>query len=188
MSGKRPRQSDPVLWPDEAAGPWAIRLKWGLVGGRRECVGFGITWVGEAPPEVLTARLLREVPLGEIISAKRADYHEALLTVNEFAELLRDRHGEPLPVETHMALTDRLVTEMRSVRRGAPGRKPMYGREHYQQVADIYRDAHTKGQPPTKTVAAFFNLSSSAAGKHVAKARSMGLLPPTSRGKAKAGE
>jgi transposase len=50
-------------------------------------------------------------------------------------------------------------------------------------VAEVYRDAWARGEPPTRGVADHFTISKSAAAKQVAKAREMGLLPPTSRGK-----
>ena len=58
--------------------------------------------------------------------------------------------------------------------------------EHWEDVASAYTTAHLERKSPTKAVAEEFNISYSAAAKKVAKCRQLGLLPPTTRGKAKA--
>lgn len=51
-------------------------------------------------------------------------------------------------------------------------------------AAKIYRSAARRGEPPTKAVAAHFGISSGGASNLVARARTAGLLPPASPGKA----
>ena len=67
------------------------------------------------------------------------------------------------------------------------GRPPMYGPEHFAKVASIYREAYAAGKTPTRVVARRFKTTEAAAAKWVAKCRTIGLLPPTTRGKARAG-
>jgi hypothetical protein len=75
----------------------------------------------------------------------------------------------------HMStLVERTVTEKKG-----PGRKPVYGSDHFEEVARIYNEHWQKGgRAPTKAVADRFRVSKSAAAKWVARAREMGLLAP----------
>ena len=53
------------------------------------------------------------------------------------------------------------------------------------EAAALYASALSVGQHPTAAVAAGLNISRSAAAKRVARARALGLLPATTRGKVK---
>lgn len=63
------------------------------------------------------------------------------------------------------------------------GRRPL-GDDHYRQVAEAYSAACEDGLPPTTTVAEQSRVSKTTAAKWVARARDLGYLPPTTRGKA----
>lgn len=70
-------------------------------------------------------------------------------------------------------------------RRGA--RRPRRGSpltdENLQQVAELYRAAVKRGDPPTETVSEQLHIARSTAGRWVAAARKRGLLGPATRGK-----
>jgi hypothetical protein len=54
--------------------------------------------------------------------------------------------------------------------------------EYLSKVAEIYREAFDRGDPPTVAVQAAFALSRSTAGRHVGLARKRGYLSPTREG------
>jgi hypothetical protein len=67
-----------------------------------------------------------------------------------------------------------------------PGRRPLYGLDHFEEVARIYRDAIADLDPaPRRRVKERMNTSLSNAAKWIARCRELGLLPPTSPGQAK---
>lgn len=74
---------------------------------------------------------------------------------------------------------------------GTRGRPPAYEPAFYARVAEAYSRARAEHRPPTKAVAESRELggprSHSAAAKLVARARRMGLLPPTTKGRAASG-
>ena len=65
------------------------------------------------------------------------------------------------------------------------GRPPKYGPEHFEEVARVYRGAFARNRTPTRDVARHFDVTESAAAKWVTRCREMGLLPTTTRGKAR---
>jgi hypothetical protein len=80
-------------------------------------------------------------------------------------ELLAILHEVELPMDS-------------SKRRG--GRPPVYGDEHYREVARIYSQAWRKGdRHPTLTVATKYTVARSTAAKWVSTARQRGFLGPT---------
>ena len=134
--------------------------------------GVGIERKGVKP---LTASWLREVPLGSLITDKRAGLTEAIQRVLKDAELSnRDRQRLSQRAEEYRA-------SRRGNRRG--GRKG-YPTEHFAAVAEVYREAYVAGSNPTLAVAERFDISKSTAGKWVHRARQLSLLGKTTRGKA----
>ena len=64
------------------------------------------------------------------------------------------------------------------------GQRPRKGREFYEEVAAVYREAYATGAP-TKAVKDHYQVNHSTAAKYVARARNQyGLLPRTPQGKA----
>jgi len=60
------------------------------------------------------------------------------------------------------------------------------GKDHFEKVALVYRDAYARGESPTLAVAGHFHVARSTAGRWVSIARNEHrLLPKTHRGKAK---
>jgi hypothetical protein len=175
-----------ALWPDPERGPWHLRLYWGEIDGRVECVGVEMksaptaedegrsTAPGWQPdPRPLRSTDLRRLPLATIVEETRQSQAGFL---NWWAELDEQRR-EQLRRKTQ-ALADG------APRSGKGGRPPEYGPEHYAEVADAYSAAHQSRRDPRQAVAEHLHLSPSAAAKHVAKARKLGLLGPTMKGRA----
>ncbi len=163
-------------WPD-SDGPWEITLWWAPVEGRMECVGIDIRsfrqprkqhLVGSASqlpgtdPQAVSTSLLRSLPLGRILEAKRTD---------------------------HAGLASEMFREEPSRRWHAPKRRrAKYGPEHFAEVARVYREAFTRNRTPTRAVARHFEVSPTAAAKWVVRCRDLGLLPKTTRGRARSVE
>lgn len=64
------------------------------------------------------------------------------------------------------------------------GRAPLYDEAHYREVAAIYNAAVSKGQSPIKAVMEKFGKSKGAVSNWVYRCRHVGLLPPTTPGRA----
>jgi len=159
------------------AGTYVVTLDFAEVGGRLECVRFEIGADVDEPngpdPAPLTASVLRGVPLRELIDQ----------TLFERTKDLRRWAREAGPTG-HEArnLRDRVAAAEASLGR-APGRPPMYSDEHFKLVADAYTRAWKISPKPRQAVAAHWHVSPSTAAKWVARARKMGFLPPTERGR-----
>lgn len=172
-------------WPDAERGPYSLRLTSALIDGRPQIVGVEL-W-GEDPanypdsdrqalpvPESetgITSVAIR-LPLGELLARVLDDYsHDSGLIGKAASASDRLRAS----VETNQATVDTAP-----VRRG---RRPLYGVPHFARVARVYTDAMARGKRPTAAVAAWASVNKSTAAKWVARARALGLLPPTSRGR-----
>jgi hypothetical protein len=97
---------------------------------------------------------------------------------NLVMELHDPKHHAPETLE-------RAERTFRAVQASRPraGRRPTYGPEHYAEVARIYTAAWRNRASPTKAVEAWGSVSYPTAAKWVAKARALGLLPPTTKGR-----
>jgi Family of unknown function (DUF6214) len=73
---------------------------------------------------------------------------------------------------------ERYTKNARRPRRGSP-----FTEENLRQVADLYRAALERGDPPTQTVADELNVPRSTAARWVGKARDRNLLGPALRGR-----
>jgi hypothetical protein len=177
-------------YPDPASGPWALRVVVENVGGRPSVVGVEL-WAADRrrdrtpgvereftfpsialdpqkPPVPITAEGVR-LPLGRLLEEWKAENasdlkHKAEAFGPEVAEFYR---------------------ELYSGLEGPAGRRPVYDRSFFQQVAEVYATAAARGDNPTDAVRKWKTVSKSTAAKWVSKARNeLGLLPPTTRGKA----
>lgn len=82
---------------------------------------------------------------------------------------------------------DRTAEIMRQAQHlSAPGKRTRVTTEHLRKVAQVYRDAHAHGRPPTQAVADEFATSHSTAARWVGLARRREFLPPTQPGKGEA--
>jgi hypothetical protein len=198
VTGSRPEGRDvlafsEILWPDPRRGPWYVRALWVEVGGRPEPAGV-VVWHGakQDPQNMLGWLPLpgtspAPIRAGDIRS--RLPWRDLLGTLREKAakheQGYRDQiaaiAADPGRPEMRKWFLDELasaeelkfapVTEPKRI-----GRPPLYGPEHFAQVADKYREAWAKGDAPTQAVADAFTVERSTAAKWVARARGMGLL------------
>jgi len=171
-----PRKTHAGLWPDPKNGPWMIVLTWAPMDGRMECVGVEIRSYVEdgmdmdlegaqlrgAEVTPMSAETWRQVPIASVIAADRTR------TV-EWLESTKAGGGPGFEVKDW----------------AGTGRKP---RHSASRVAEIYTEAWQRGEHPTKAVAEALGISSSAAAKQVSRARALGALPPTMKGRAKGQE
>lgn len=188
------------IWPLDAPPEeqhWRVTLRLALVRGRAELVGLEVRGYREEgldddlptldqDPPVVTAELIRSIPVGRLVDDARAGRSRglridaALEQAAETGMLRRLEPGEPLP--EHL---QRLAEAYQAgPRRGRP---PEYGPEHFAEVARVYAAAWRLGRAPTRAVAERWTVSKATAAKWVARARRLGLLPKTSRGRAAAG-
>jgi hypothetical protein len=157
--------SAPIKWPNPERGPLEIVIAYADVDGRWEPVGVQVVATDLSP---ITAVALRSLPWGRISSEARPGPMRIQYSSPD------EIGGEPLTWGHDYGFS--------KPRRGRP---PEYGPEHFAEVARVYREAYADNKAPTRAVARHFSVSHSAAGKWVARCRDLGLLPPTTRGKAR---
>jgi len=157
-----------VRWPDEAFGPWECVVDWTVIDGRAECTGLTTRWVGDrATAQPITVRQLRRIPIGELIDRARSEHAQLLLEI----ETLEPRGSTR-------------SSQQRSALDAAPrrrGRPRQITDEDLKQVARVYEAAYADGASPTIAVANELNLSHSAAGARVRRARDAGHLAEARR-------
>ncbi len=134
----------------------------------------------EAQP--LTTSVLRSLQFASLIDDEREEtahwYEQDFLNTNI---------GWKLRPQDREIVEELKARWERRGRTGKGGRPPMYGPEHFAKVAAIYAAVWRRGERspgPTQAVADECDVSRSAAAKWVARAREMGLLAPTTRGRA----
>jgi hypothetical protein len=178
----------PTWWTDPTGAEWEITVYWADVDGHAAVVGLDIhAWSGEFGEDLepaasgnlepavgedqklptLSAALLRQLPFRRVVDQS---WQES----RAFEEVLANI--EPNPVQTLLALRANLPERQRP--RGKRGSSAA----HLALVANIYREARARRDPPTRTVAETLNISHSTAAKRVAAARRAGLLEPTRKG------
>jgi hypothetical protein len=159
----------PMRWPDDE-GDLEVAVHLAVVEGRAEPVGLELRVAPGHPPRPITTYDLRGLRLAEIVAEARKRVAGAL-----FAPV-GDEDWDATPwaggLEGAWAPAGR-------------GRPPLYGPDHYLEVARIYREAFAIGIPPTLAVGRRFVVTKSTAAKWISKARALGLLPPTTRGRAR---
>ena len=177
-------------WLRDGSGPWRIGIKWRESGGRFECVGFSIEESDDVdpsePPNIVTAQMLRAIPIGSLIKqARRREANESE-TIAEFLWDSGDWADTEAEEERLHAAAEAARDEGRRFKVEATstsgGRRPMYDREHYHKVANIYYAAWRKGDPPTQAVAKHFTVSYSTAARWVRECRRRTVLSTTERG------
>lgn len=141
---------------------------------RWECVGVAVHRGAGARGKPLSSRELRSIRFGDLIETARAhhaDDEDKALSLDE----KRQRLGARLR---------RLRVVEPTTKGSGPGRKRVYDRDHFVDVASTYATAHSRGQSPTQAVADRWKISRSTAAKWVYRARNEHrLLAPTTRGK-----
>ncbi len=191
-----------ILWPDPKSGPYVVRLVVTELNGRLECTTVemrtlflpsffieppeppaGYTKTTRSKP--VTASALRSVPLGKLVNEYLKELRAAGPSVasrrvvsgtaddhREAADDLAGRH-----TESEAEAIQQLASEPR---RG--GRKG-HGDDHYAAVAEVYATAWTDGVHPTEAVAEHWTVAKTTAAKWVSRARELGFLEPTTKGR-----
>jgi transposase len=141
----------------------------------------------EAATGVVTASLLRELPAGRLIAdAKRTEAYTARTWAAskerdpELRQAARVAGIEAATVRYWKSRRDKARRQLSAIEKSRGGRPRLYDADHFAEVAQVYLAG---GDTPTIAVAAHFYLSRSAAAKQVARARKLGLLAETTKGK-----
>lgn len=179
-------------WAASDGSWWDIDLTWAEIDGRAECVGLAIRSYATGT-ELDGLKGIEGQPLLPIRS------HILRGRLIELIEQERQRRARPNPQMWRgigTAEDQRVNAERQAVKAakfakgrgrklvGADGRV-LPPADALAEVADIYRQAYAAGLSPTRAVAEALSLSPSAAAKRVGRARAAGLLPPTTRGRAR---
>lgn len=173
------REPSKVPWRDEGV-EWTVEVRWDLVEGWLECVGFSLTQEEADSAMPLTAATLRRFRLGEVVREARTKRYSEM-----GGDILAAYDAGELSAEISGGFADSLRRELRPLAGRQPGRpKKALGRDHYSEVARIYSQALVEGTPPLQAVVKQKFVSESTASRWVADARKQGLLPPTTPGRA----
>lgn len=185
-----PRWTSRRLWPDSEHGPWEITLYWMNMDGETQVIGVDLRsftgdWMGARGGS-------RRKPL-EPIGSDFVGMDASLWRTFRFREvadaswqhLLESTERRAARSSNPGVALKNLRLDLGSRRGGRGGRPPQLGPDTYAEVARVYGEARAQRRHPTKAVSKHFVISHSAAAKRVGRARALGLLPPTTRGKAK---
>jgi len=128
-------------------------------------------------PHRIGAKVLRDLAPGKLLDEWKAANRQRL-------DSFLDNYGTAAAASDLGRLLLGSVERYETKRARVPGpRVSGLGPLHWQAVAEVYRDALERSEAPTKAVQEKFQASKSAAAKWVAKCRTLGLLPPTTRGR-----
>jgi hypothetical protein len=154
---------------DDDQFPCVVELEVAVVDGRPQCRELRVSAREGGPP--VTSEEIRRLPIAGFLrhTAQYAAYRH---------ELLPNGSVKFTPIADQDI--DAVYGQLR--RRG-----PRRGRDHerLKEVAGIYQAALARRDPPTQTVANVMSVAQSTAAKLVRAARNEGLLPPTTRGRAR---
>jgi hypothetical protein len=169
-------------WPDSKKGPYEVRLTFAILDGRQECIGVNVRSfpllktkrTSRWQPQPVSTSILRSIAVGRLVDEIRD------LMASETTPARYGARGE-LPAKEVEAIRFRWRAGVKG------GRPPTYDVEHFVEVARIYNEANATNRTPTRAVARYFDVPQSTAAKWVARCRDprLGLLPLTSRGKAR---
>jgi hypothetical protein len=137
----------------------------------------------EVSADEVNGEMLRKVPVARLLATAMS------------TELVLFKFGEPPPGELRIDFGEKVArlptTKERAefyadYAKGArhPRRGSPLTEDNLRQVADVYRLALQRGDPPTQTVADQMNVVRSTASRWVAAARKRGFLGPALRGRA----
>ncbi len=170
LTGEEPDLDDPRLY-------WQVEFTWREIDGRSEIIGMRFWNANADNPEPLTDGLIRGVRWGRLMQKARRKLISAATGWADPSFVARGVERLGGDIADDQAHADGLVASLKEPKRRS------YEREHYEKVARIYDTAMGVGVHPTRLVAEELGLNRNVAGKHVAVARKMGLLPPTEKRK-----
>ncbi len=125
----------------------------------------------------VSSEALRRVPVARLLKEAFAVAATKFEPVEEGGDPIHRIVGTTL--EDRRAFYERFAEGTRQPRSGSP-----LTDEHLGGVAEMYRAAVDRGDPPTQTIAESKNVTRSTASRWVAAARKRGFLGPAKRGQA----
>lgn len=174
LSGHPDEEFIETWWPDPEDGPYRVRFVVVLAEGRPRIARLeidGMAFGAGGPVTPITSESVR-LPVAQLL-------HDAMPMIRDLADTAASGRGMAARFFAHPTVREALQVNSR------PGRPRLWGDEHFREVADVYTRAMADGFPPTTAVRTHWNVSKSTAAKWVARCRDDGLLPKTSRGKAR---
>ena len=151
-----------IDWPDADGHVWEVVTSYRLAGGLRVLSGVEVRCPHD-PPHNLTRRILASLPLVDSQPFAMVEIGEAIVA--------DDGTWTEAPTEKAQ---------------GRTGRPKVYDTDHYREVANVYKLAIHDARSPRKAVLNAFDdiKSERTAARHIAEARRIGFLGPTTPGKA----
>jgi hypothetical protein len=148
--------------------------------GRPHCRRLAVSATGDGSD--VTGDTLRRLPVAKLVGEATTE-----AALSQKTPRVKDPRGVTLDSCTAGPLTSnersdfygRFAQGARRPHRGSPVTD-----ENLRQVADLYRAALERGDPPTKTIGLELHIGRSTAARWVAEARKRGLLGPALRGRA----
>jgi hypothetical protein len=130
-----------------------------------------------ADGEAVTGEALRRLPVAKLTRQAVAGAARLYQPIADGGPPIFRLSGQPARV--HADFYNSYTQDARRPRRGSP-----LTREHLAQVAELYRAALQRGDPPTRTIATELHAARSTAARWVALAREQGLLGASLPGQA----
>ncbi|MDN4163355.1 hypothetical protein [Nocardioides abyssi] len=165
---------------------WTVVVEWGDIDGRREAVGLRLRQASP-PRRPVTTSTLRRLRVADVVAQARQQEYEkhggSLVAAYREAEA-GNRENQHLLEQVSPGLIEDMEREAARFGDGGRGRPREYGEDHYAAVAAIYVEALAAGLPPLQAVARTRHVSRPTAARWVARARALGLLGPTTPGRA----
>jgi hypothetical protein len=134
-----------AVWTDRDGKSWSIEFEWKFFKHSAQVSGISISAINHKAP--ITARLLREFPMGRI------------------EEQVREFHGK------------RIHGDKKNVFRAADKHQPSVSVAEIQQIANFYFEAQKNGDSPHQKIISELNISYPTASRRIRLARDMGLIP-----------
>jgi len=173
---------DPEFQHVQQLGELAVHVRLGRVGGRLEVVGIALE--GTSP---ITSTTLRRIPVGRIRATAIDAYLRQRAAANApDAPLLNDADLDDDFRERRRAYWDAARQHMAEDPATERAIRVRISPETLADVAGLYRQAVADHQSPVVTIMEVYGVSRGVANKWVSNARRAGLLPPTTKGRARA--
>ena len=134
-----------AMWTDSDGNVWSVEFEWKIFGNAAQVSGISINAVNHKAP--VTARLLRQFPMGQV------------------EEQVRAFNGE-----RHRGIK-------KDVFRVADPEQPSVSVAEIRQVADFYLQAKKNGTSPHQKIIMELKISYPTASRRIRLARDMGLIP-----------
>jgi len=151
-----------------------VGVRFAEVEGRLVCIGLEIgPQMVDPPDKGETFINVRPDDLRPLAAVEmRMPLRRMIDMALEAAVMVRAGTGDPEADHRAFASDLEVLRASQAEPRKRPGRPPLYGRQHYEEVARIYREhLQAGGRAPTKAVADHFAVTKATAAKWVARAR-----------------